>query len=110
MSVAAPPPTAAMRLLISKVEEYRGGQYGYVSSHATNAFAIACFLFLLMKNSPKNLLKTSFFLWAVIFCYTRIYLGVHYPFDLFSGALLGALLALVFYKIFVRFNTLKEDR
>ncbi len=104
-------PTHNMELKdkIHVINDYRGGQYGYVSSHATNAFAIACFLFLLMRNSPKKWLKISFFLWALIFCYTRIYLGVHYPFDLFSGALLGALLALVFYKIFVRFNTLKED-
>ena len=92
---------------IHVVEEYRGGQYGYVSSHATNAFAMACFLFLLMKKSQKKWLKISFFLWALIFCYTRIYLGVHYPFDLLSGAILGALLAFVFYKIFFRFNTVK---
>jgi undecaprenyl-diphosphatase len=90
---------------IHVVNEYRGGQYGYVSSHATNAFAVAFFIFLLIKSSPKKWLKISLFLWAIIFCYTRIYLGVHYPFDLFSGALLGTILAFVFYKIFIRFNT-----
>jgi undecaprenyl-diphosphatase len=90
---------------IHLVDAYRGGQYGYVSSHATNSFAISFFLFLLLKASPKKWLKASLFIWATILCYTRIYLGVHYPFDLFSGALLGTLLAFVFYRIFVKFNT-----
>jgi undecaprenyl-diphosphatase len=90
---------------IHVVNNYRGGQYGYVSSHATNAFAIAFFIFLLTKSYPKKWLKISLILWAIVFCYTRIYLGVHYPFDLLSGALLGTLLAFVFYKIFARFIT-----
>ncbi|HXU26232.1 MAG TPA: phosphatase PAP2 family protein [Bacteroidia bacterium] len=87
------------------VNEYRGGQYGYLSSHATNAFTIAFFIFLLVQSYPKKWLKLSLFLWAIVFSYTRIYLGVHYPFDLLSGALLGSLLAFVFYKIFARFST-----
>ncbi len=87
------------------LNEYRGGQYGYVSSHATNAFAVAIFIFLLIKSKPKKWMKISLFLWAFIFCYTRIYLGVHYPFDLLSGALLGSLLAFLFYKIFCKFST-----
>lgn len=85
------------------VGDYKGGLYSYVSSHAANAFAVAFFIFFLLKSTSKKGLKISLFLWAFIFCYTRIYLGVHYPFDLFSGALLGAILALIFYKIFVRF-------
>ncbi|HKC67024.1 MAG TPA: phosphatase PAP2 family protein [Bacteroidia bacterium] len=90
---------------IHVVNDYRGGQYGYISSHATNAFAIAIFIFLLVKPYPKKWLKLTLFVWAMVFCFTRIYLGVHYPFDLFSGALLGTLLAFVFYKIFSRFIT-----
>ena len=100
-------PTHNMELQdkIHIVDTYRGGQYGYVSSHAANSFAISFFLFFLLKNSPKKWLKASLFIWASILCYTRIYLGVHYPFDLFSGALLGALMAFVFYRIFIKFNT-----
>jgi len=84
------------------VDNYRGGQYGYVSSHATNAFAVAFFLFFLLEASSIKWLKVSFFVWALILCYTRIYLGVHYPFDLFSGALLGTIIAFVLHKIFKR--------
>lgn len=87
---------------IHVVDEYRGGQYGYVSSHAANSFAVAFFLFLLLEASSTKWLKLSFFLWALIMCYTRIYLGVHYPFDLFSGALLGTILAFVLHKVFKR--------
>ena len=86
------------------VDNYYGGQYGYVSSHASNSFAVAFFILFLLKTSSKRWIKISLFLWAIINCYTRIYLGVHYPFDLFSGALLGGILAFVFYKIFTRFN------
>ncbi len=89
---------------INVVNGYRGGQYGYVSSHATNAFAIACFLFLLIRSYPKKPMKISLFLWAFILCYTRIYLGVHYPFDLLSGGLLGAFFAFLVYKIFSKFS------
>lgn len=89
---------------IHVINDYRGGQYGYVSSHATNAVAIACFIFLLLKAYPKKWLKLSLLLWAIILCYTRIYLGVHYPFDLLSGGLLGIMWAFLFHKIFVKFN------
>ena len=89
---------------IHVVDGYRGGQYGYVSSHASNSFSVAFFAFLLFRSSRKKWLKASFFIWALTMCYTRIYLGVHYPFDLFSGALLGALWAFVFYIIFAKFN------
>ena len=87
------------------VDNYRGGQYGYVSSHATNAFAITFFIFFLIRSTSKKWMKLSLALWALIFCFTRIYLGVHYPFDLLSGALLGSLLAFLFYKIFCKFST-----
>ena len=92
------------------VDEYRGGQYGYVSSHAANAFAVAFFLFFLLEASSTKWLRISFFLWALIMCYTRIYLGVHYPFDLFSGALLGTLLAFILHKIFVRLHQPNNDK
>ena len=93
---------------IHVVDKYRGGQYGYVSSHAANSFAIAFFLFFLLEASSTKWLKLSFFVWALIMCYTRIYLGVHYPFDLFSGALLGTLLAFVVHRIFIRVHQLNK--
>lgn len=69
-------------------KEYRGGKYGFVSSHAANFFAIASVSFILLGRKRRYL---WLFAWAALVTYTRIYLGVHYPADLVGGALLGLL-------------------
>jgi undecaprenyl-diphosphatase len=63
-----------------------GGLYGFCSSHAANAFAVACCIFLLTKNKS---LSISLFMWAALISYSRIYLGVHYPLDVIAGAIVG---------------------
>lgn len=69
-----------------------GGRYGFVSSHAANSFAIAVFVFYLLR--PKQwLLKAFLLLWAALISYSRIYLGVHYPGDVVVGGAIGALAA-----------------
>ena len=76
-----------------------GGQYGFVSSHAANTFAIATFLTpVLKKFNPWTAIVL--FLWAVVSSYSRIYIGYHYPGDILCGALLGALIGLIFWKLF----------
>lgn len=75
--------------------EYRGGDYGFVSSHASNSFAIAVFISLFFA---RRWLTVFMFLWAVVICYSRIYLGVHYPLDILGGAILGTAAGMfVFY-------------
>jgi undecaprenyl-diphosphatase len=86
---------------VHTVDGYRGGEYGFVSSHAANSFAIATFLFLLMK--PRKLFALSLVIYVCLVCYSRIYLGVHYPLDILGGALLGSTLAFVIYKIYHKF-------
>ena len=71
---------------IDTVYGYRGGRYGFVSSHAANTFAVAVFLWLLLRSKMVGL---SLVAWAMISSYSRVYLGVHYPGDIFCGALLG---------------------
>ena len=73
------------------VNNYRGGLYSFVSSHATNSFGVATILWLLIGKQYKWILL--FFGWAVIFSFTRVYLGVHYPSDIISGALMGTSIA-----------------
>lgn len=74
-----------------------GGLYGFISSHAANAFAIATFFFLRYRRWPgmekgKALIVPIFFAaWAVLTSYSRAYLGKHYPGDLLCGALFGIL-------------------
>ena len=63
-----------------------GGLYGFCSSHAANSFAIAMGIYLLTKNKGLSILL---FIWATLISYSRIYLGVHYPLDVMTGALVG---------------------
>ncbi|MFB9862040.1 phosphatase PAP2 family protein [Rufibacter immobilis] len=77
-----------------------GGLYGFVSSHAANAFAVAVFVLLLL---PRNqwIFKVLLLIWAMAISYSRIYLGVHYPGDITFGAAIGvgaAYLGMYFYQ------------
>jgi undecaprenyl-diphosphatase len=74
----------------------KGGMYGFVSSHAANTFAIFIFTASVFKNRYFSFLL---FFWAVLLSYSRIYSGVHYPLDIFGGAVLGLVLGYVFYKL-----------
>ena len=64
--------------------------YGFVLSHAANSFGIAVLLMYFFKPVSKKWLWV-FPLWVIIFCYTRMYLGLHYPADIACGALYGIL-------------------
>ena len=75
-----------------------GGLYGFVSSHAANVFALATFLSLWhrkIRNEKLGMRHSLFpillFLWAILVCYSRPYLGKHYPGDVVCGAALGLL-------------------
>ncbi len=74
-----------------------GGQYGFVSSHAANTFAVAFFLSKLVEN---RYFSWFIFVWATVVSYSRIYLGVHYPFDVLGGATLGAIIGLGTYILY----------
>jgi len=84
--------------LIDTVRNYRGGMYGFVSSHSANAFAIWSFTALLFRNYAYSLVML---LWALLVGYSRIYLGVHFPGDVFCGALLGISIGVLVYKTYV---------
>jgi undecaprenyl-diphosphatase len=81
--------------LVHTVNNYRGGQYGFFSSHASNAFALMMYVLLLLKPSAKYL-KFIVISYACITSYSRIYLGVHYPADIMFGALCGLGLGFLF--------------
>jgi undecaprenyl-diphosphatase len=72
---------------IHLVEGYRGGKFGFASSHAANTFGSATFFFLWFRNIKRWVIWL--FVWAAFMTYTRVYLGVHYPGDVLVGALVG---------------------
>lgn len=78
-------------------EFYRGGLYGFTSSHAANFFAIVIFISLALRQFYP---KIIYFLLpiAVLVSFSRLYLGVHYPSDVFVGAMVGAVTAFVCYR------------
>lgn len=85
-----------------------GGLYGFVSSHAANSFGLAVFLNRKLKESIKGL--RWLYLYAAFLSYTRVYLGVHYPFDIVLGAAVGTVAAWVswFLIVFVKREILKK--
>lgn len=78
----------ALKGVLHIVRDYRGGLYGFVSSHAANSFAIALLVGGMM---PHCAALGSLMAWAVVQCYSRMYLGVHYPGDIVGGIVVGLL-------------------
>ena len=75
-----------MSSMVHVVDGYRGGAYGFPSNHASNTWGLAFFITFLFRRYK---LTFFFFLWALLVCYSRMYLGVHYFGDLLIGALLA---------------------
>lgn len=80
--------------------------FSFPSSHATNHFAIASFYSLLIGFGWRAF-KIGLYCWAGIISYAQIYVGVHYPFDVFAGMLLGIVIARLCYRLVNRY--LDED-
>lgn len=73
-------------ILVDIVNGYRGGRFGFFSAHAANTFSLAVFLSLVIRS---RLMTTALVAWSLLNCWTRIYLGVHYPGDILVGLLWG---------------------
>ena len=82
---------------IDIVNGYRGGMYGFVSSHAANTFGIAIFLALIVHSWSLGI---TLFIWACINAYSRMYLGVHYPGDILFGTLIGLGIGTLIYLLY----------
>ncbi len=74
--------------LVHIVNDHCGGRFGFVSSHASNHFAIATFMAGLLGGSPRWA-TPALVGWALVIAYSRVYLGVHYPGDVIVGAAFG---------------------
>lgn len=87
----------AIKEMVHIVNNKCGGQYGFISSHASNSFAIAAFLGVVFN---RRWFAWSILGWAVVVSYSRIYLGVHYPLDIIFGGIFGALLGVIIAKLY----------
>lgn len=93
----------ALEGLAYTVNNKCGGQYGFISSHATNAFALTVFIIGIFIKRLKVLLWVML-PWAIFNAYSRVYLGVHYPGDVLVGAIFGSLIGFVFLKTYLYFQ------
>jgi len=69
--------------------------FSFISGHATTSTAVTLFMHLTLRKYYKYTLL--FFIWPILFAYSRIYIGVHFPLDIICGALFGMLIGLLFY-------------
>ena len=79
------------------VNNYVGGQYGFASSHAANSAAFIFFMSMLFRK--KYIMLLLFFYMALV-CYSRVYLGVHYPSDIIGGIMIGIICGVIIYNLY----------
>ncbi len=72
--------------------------FSFFSGHASNSMAVATFLFLILRKQYKYF--GLIFFWPLIFAYSRIYLGLHFPTDILTGYVVGATVGFVFFKLY----------
>jgi undecaprenyl-diphosphatase len=87
-----------INIFLYLIKDNCGGKFGFISSHAANTFALSTFLYLYLGKEFRWI--EIFFIWAIIVSVSRVYLGVHYPSDIFAGAIAGIVIAALFYYIF----------
>lgn len=93
------------KYMVQVVDDIRLKGYSFCSAHAANTMSLAVFFSLLVRS---KLLTITLVTWSLINCWTRLYLGVHYPSDILCGMIIGIvvgiLVYLLYYKIYLRIS------
>ena len=88
---------------IRLVKDNCGGKYGFFSAHASNSFSLAIFFGLLFRNRIRYIILVTL-VYASFISYSRIYLGVHFPINIFFGSLFGLFIGFSIYKfVYLKF-------
>ena len=77
----------------------RGAGYSFFSSHAANTFGLAVFMSLLIRDRVFTVFMVG---WSLVNCWTRLYLGVHYPSDILTGILFGGVVGFAVYVLYLK--------
>lgn len=93
------------KYMVQVVDDIRLKGYSFCSAHAANTMSLAVFFSLLIRS---KMLTITLVIWSLINCWTRLYLGVHYPSDILCGMIIGIIVGilvyLVYYKIYLRIS------
>lgn len=93
------------KYMVQVVDDIRPKGYSFCSAHAANTMSLAVFFSLLIRS---KLLTITLVMWSLINCWTRLYLGVHYPSDILCGMMIGIIVGilvyLLYYKIYLRIS------
>ncbi|MBR3445962.1 MAG: phosphatase PAP2 family protein [Prevotella sp.] len=89
----------SIRHLVDVVEGVQASDYSFFSGHASNTFSLAVFFCLLVRSRIFNAFMIT---WSLLNCYTRLYLGMHYPTDILTGLVWGALVGASVYWVYFK--------
>lgn len=92
---------AQIGILVDVVDGYRGGFYGFFSAHAANTFSLAIFFCWLVRD---RFLSIMLVVWSLVNCWTRLYLGVHFPIDIVVGLLWGSIVGSFMFLVYRKIN------
>ena len=84
--------------------DHCSGGFSFTSSHAANHFGVAMFIVMTLQPLLKNS-RFLFLIWAATISYAQVYVGVHYPLDVFVGALIGVIVGFFNGKLFQYWQT-----
>ena len=100
--IARPRPSMdpCLKYVVNVVSNHRGSGFSFFSAHAANTMSLAVFFSLLVRN---KLFTTVMVAWSLLNCWTRLYLGLHYPIDILCGIVWGLIAGLVSYLVFRKF-------
>ncbi|MFQ7114242.1 phosphatase PAP2 family protein [Hallella bergensis] len=89
-----------LKYTVNVVDNHRETGFSFFSAHAANTMSLAVFISLLVRNKFFSVVMV---VWSLLNCWTRLYLGVHYPIDILCGIVWGIISGLVSYWTFYKF-------